>query len=223
MRKKISKVFLDLDGTLWEHNEKEVKELAESFNIQFDEKFKAQFYDCISTFNNIFLRKKFSTNTIKEVIQDKMPYLSKNGISANLFLERWKEIDLEVLNPHTIRLLQHLHEQEIKVIILTDWFRDVQIRKLNNHNLIQYIHRLITFEDTKHIKGNPGIDRELEELIPNFHKDSIIIGDSLKSDIAFGMRNGISSIWINPNEKDNNTIFRPTHEISDLHQILEIL
>ena len=48
---------------------------------------------------------------------------------------------------------------------------------------------------------------------------SVIIGDSLTSDIQGGINAGITSIWFNPHGKENNTGIRPDYEIRSLAEI----
>lgn len=54
-------------------------------------------------------------------------------------------------------------------------------------------------------------------------KSSIIIGDSLTSDIAFGNHAGIPSIWFNPKGKKNESEFVPDFEITSLLEVMEII
>ena len=48
---------------------------------------------------------------------------------------------------------------------------------------------------------------------------SVIIGDSLTSDIQGGINAGITSIWFNPHGKENKTCIRPDYEIRSLAEI----
>lgn len=50
-------------------------------------------------------------------------------------------------------------------------------------------------------------------------EESVIIGDSLTSDIQGGANAGITSIWFNPNGKENNTGICPDYEIRSLAEI----
>ena len=60
--------------------------------------------------------------------------------------------------------------------------------------------------------------------IPRFDKEkTVIIGDSLTSDIKGGQVAGIDTIWMNPHENETKEI-RPTFQIkklTDLYQILD--
>ena len=60
--------------------------------------------------------------------------------------------------------------------------------------------------------------------IPKFSKEeTIIIGDSLSSDIKGGCQVGIKTCWYNPKKLQNNTEFKADYEITSLDEIKNIL
>ena len=62
------------------------------------------------------------------------------------------------------------------------------------------------------------------ERIEEKDKDKIIlIGDSLTSDIKGGAMAGIVTCWYRPKSSTNNSQYRPDYEISNLHEIVQIL
>lgn len=50
-------------------------------------------------------------------------------------------------------------------------------------------------------------------------EDTVIVGDSLSSDIKGGINSGIKTIWFNPKELPNNTNIIPDFEIKSLEQV----
>ncbi len=52
---------------------------------------------------------------------------------------------------------------------------------------------------------------------------TLIIGDSLTSDIKGGVDAGIDTCWFNPHRKENNTDVQPTYEIRKLEELKSIL
>ena len=76
-----------------------------------------------------------------------------------------------------------------------------------------------------------GVHKPMKEFfdivfaeIPHIEKErTVIVGDSLTSDIKGGQVAGIDTIWMNPQEKEAQEI-KPTFqikELTDLYQILE--
>ena len=66
-------------------------------------------------------------------------------------------------------------------------------------------------------------DAVFREIGEERRAGSIIVGDSLTSDIAGANRAGIKSCWYNPRGTENGTNTKPDFEIKDLREILEIL
>ena len=66
-------------------------------------------------------------------------------------------------------------------------------------------------------------DAVFREIGEERRAGSIIVGDSLTSDIAGANRAGIKSCWYNPRGAENGTNAKPDFEIKDLGEILEIL
>ena len=48
--------------------------------------------------------------------------------------------------------------------------------------------------------------------------DAILIGDSLTTDIASGIKNNFDTVWYNPEEKVNREL-KPTYEINHLLEL----
>lgn len=59
----------------------------------------------------------------------------------------------------------------------------------------------------------PGFDRE----------ESILIGDSLTSDIQGGINAGVRTIWFHPEGEENHTDIRPDYEVSSLAKIPDLI
>ena len=60
--------------------------------------------------------------------------------------------------------------------------------------------------------------------IPQLNKEkTVIIGDSLTSDIQGGNNAGIDTIWLHPLVDADELVVQPTHHIQRLEEIYEIL
>lgn len=60
--------------------------------------------------------------------------------------------------------------------------------------------------------------------IPDFKKEeTVIIGDSLTSDILGGINSGIKTVWFNPNRNKNDSDIKPDYEISSLDEAEKLL
>ena len=60
--------------------------------------------------------------------------------------------------------------------------------------------------------------------IPNFKREnSLIIGDTLGSDILGGKNVGMDTCWFNPTNKSNTGEIVPTYQIAELEKLYDIL
>ena len=60
--------------------------------------------------------------------------------------------------------------------------------------------------------------------IPSFEKEqTLIIGDSLSSDMQGGIHAGIATCWMNPKQKPNVQDLPITYEITNLKELYSIL
>ncbi len=55
------------------------------------------------------------------------------------------------------------------------------------------------------------------------NEDFLIIGNSLKSDVGFGMNNDIDTCWFDINEETLTEEYKPTFIIKELSELKEIL
>ena len=211
-------IIWDLDNTTWNHDKNIVTGVAQHFNIKCHDGFMEQFLDALHASNIAFRTRMASEDLIHTIMEEKIPELFFNKISGKEFFRTYLYMDVPTLVPNAKEVISQLYERGKRQCVLTDWMKDIQLKHLRDNDLLKYFEQIITFEDTGFAKGNPKID---EKVV--FSKDSIIIGDSLHNDIAFANRNGIDSIWFNPNMEKNNTSWRPTYEIRDLLDVLEIV
>ena len=108
--------------------------------------------------------------------------------------------------------------------------RDEAIRAVNEVQKIDGVKKIYTIFDYMekiysceghYLKKNPlSIARVIK---PKNREDSILIGDSLSSDIAFANNAGVDSIWFNPSRTKNLTSLKPTFEITSLLEVLDII
>jgi 2-haloacid dehalogenase len=108
--------------------------------------------------------------------------------------------------------------------IVTNGLKEVQLPRFQGSPLSKYIKTLIISEEVGYKKPDPGMfDCALKAVHHTDRSSVIMIGDSLTSDIKGGFDYGIDTCWYNPRGLLNQSGIRPTYEIRDLHELLEIL
>lgn len=210
-------VMWDCDNTLWFHKGKEAELFSRHLGIKEVDELQEEFEQMAFGIPIILGTEKVTHDKIISIISEKMPILEYYQITAEQFLKEWTNASakLQTPNEEAIQILQYCNEKGIKNIVETDWLTSVQHRNLKAFGMLEYIEEIHSAEQS-FMKSNP---KRAEEIPEHLKKCSVIVGDSLKSDIAFGNYAGIPSVWFNPKGKKNDTKFKPDFEIKSLLEL----
>lgn len=220
--KKVEKryIYWDLDGTIWQHKQHEVELIAQHLQIPYSIKLEEEFFYMIGEFNRCFATQKVTQEGLCAIIERTMLELLSAGITGREFLNGWFNTDCNIINENAEYVLKILKDAGKQNNALTDWFFEVQIRQLKEFGIFDYMEKIYSCEE-HYLKKNPlSITRVIK---PKNREDSILIGDSLSSDIAFANNAGIDSIWFNLNRTKNLTSLKPTFEVTSLLEVLDII
>lgn len=126
-------------------------------------------------------------------------------------------------NPNAEQVLENL-AKNYKQYAITNGTKIAQVAKLKNSGLDKIFDGVFISEDVGYDKPDPKFFETIfDEVGSRDMSEYIIIGDSLTSDIRGANNVGITNIWYNPNEKENNLGIKIDYEIKDLGQIPGIL
>lgn len=105
----------------------------------------------------------------------------------------------------------------------TNGIGKTQRMRLKDSNLIDLLDDIFISEEVGFEKPAPKFFKAIFNKYKNTNnRNTLMIGDSLSSDIQGACNIGIDSIWFNPlNEPRSNII--PTYQISSLNQLIEFL
>lgn len=219
--KGISTILWDCDFTIWKHREDELEKLiAKGVGIPYTEELKEQYYGFFAAFNNKFKDEKVTLKKVAKLIEERMPIIMKYGVTGAYFLDKWIPLETSIVNEEAIKVLEYQREKGYKIIILTDWFMESQVKLLKTYGILQYVERIYAC-DNEYLKANPKSAKRI--IKAGNESEYVIIGDSLNSDIAFAEHAKIRSIWYNPLKKENTTQYIPTVEVASLLEIIEII
>ena len=116
-----------------------------------------------------------------------------------------------------------LTEAGKRIYIVTNGVAVTQKMRIRNSAINQYISGLFVSEDAGFQKPQKEYFDYVFSRIP--HPDltkTIIIGDSLLSDISGGIQAGIDTCWFNKDNSPNTSAIQPTYEIKYLRELAEI-
>lgn len=222
MKIKIRTVIWDCDMVMWFHKIEETLIIAKALNISDIDEFTSEFFNMIECFNVYFANKRATLNEMYKIVEEQMPILYFSGNSAKDFMNTWDKLKFKVnkFNKDTLIVMKYLKEKGIRQIVKTDWWRDVQINLLKEYGILDYIERVYCC-DNEYLKCNPLSAKKI--IRAGREDDFIIIGDSIRSDIAFAEHAKIKSIWFNREKKINNTSHIPDFEIASLLEVMDII
>ena len=164
---------------------------------------------------------------------------------AELFVARWKDtvdyygfdFDAQVIAakyPERLAERGYLIEgaEEIckalygkfRLYIVTNGFAKVQHGRFDKSPIRQYFENMFISEEVGAEKPSLEYFEKVFASIPDFDREkTIIIGDSLTSDIKGGIAAGIDTCWYNPKGKEIPENMNITYTVKDLSEIESIL
>jgi 2-haloacid dehalogenase len=222
-------ILFDADGTLFDYDKAEAHALEKAFkhfNFKYTEESELKNYRIIN--KEIWIDYENGKIDSKNLRIERFRRLFKN-YEEKIDFNEFSTVYLSLLSDG-IFLIDGAEEvcrylfQKYKIVILTNGIKDVQLSRIKNSSLNKYIHDIITSEETGYKKPDVGIFDYTFNRIEHFDKDTtLIIGDSLSSDIQGGINYKIDTCWYNSIGEENKSGLNPNYEINDLRQLIRLL
>jgi putative hydrolase of the HAD superfamily len=237
-KRKYKSLFFDLDNTLWDFERNSFFALREAFKLN-RLNFEDNKFDQI---HSVYVRHN-------EILWDlyRRQEISKNELTWKRFQKTFEELGITGIEPDEFNTTyldempkqKHLVEgaKEIleylfvryKLYIITNGFREVQFKKLENAELSRYFKKVFISEDIKAPKPNPEFFEYAIKSANARKKESLIIGDDWDVDIMGAHNFGIDQVFysrenVNFEEFDGNFNNKPTtYKINRLNQLSSFL
>jgi len=107
---------------------------------------------------------------------------------------------------------------------VTNGLLATQESRIKHSSIRIYISNFYVSNNIRYMKPDIRFFECVLARIPSIEKNKILlIDDNLKNDIAGGINSGLDSCWFNPHKAENLSEFSPTHEISDLRELLKFI
>lgn len=225
---KYKTILFDIDGTLLDFIASEKEALEKVFakhNYVLDEHVK-ETYNCI----NHFLWEQYELGTIDRnmVIYTRFVKLFEElGIIGDgiRFEDEYQKFlgEGHALIEGAMELLEYLYPN-YELYVVTNGVTRTQMKRLQDSKLKDYFKDIFVSEATGHQKPMKEYFDYCFERIPNIDlSKTIIIGDSLTSDMQGGNNVGIDTCWINSDNLTNEENIRIDYEIKALKELYSIL
>lgn len=224
--KLIDNIFFDLDHTLWDFDKNSdltFFKILKKNDISIDV---SKFLNCYHPIN----RKYWEMYRVNKVSKADLRYFRL----SDTFKKLNYDINDDLINQLAIDYIEHLSDfnhlipdtltvldllkSKYKMHIITNGFKEVQKRKLQKSDLIQYFETVTISEDVGVKKPHKLIfDHALTSAKANI-KNSIMIGDNFNADILGALGVGMKAIYFdfhktNEHERENVIIVKSLKEI----------
>lgn len=225
---KYKTLLFDADETLLDFNSAQYDALTKLFlshGFEINDAIREQYHIL-----NTSLWKAYERGEIKreEILNTRFTKLfqtlghSVDGIAFEK--EYHKELNKgHKLIPGAIELLDQLKATH-DLYIVTNGVADTQYKRLTASSLLPYFKEIFVSEVTGYQKPQIEFFQYVFERIPNFNpSETIIIGDSLSSDMQGGINAGIDTCWYNRAGITNSLELPITYEIQELRDLIPIV
>ena len=127
------------------------------------------------------------------------------------------------LLPGAIETVKALNSK-CKLLIITNGIGEVQRSRFNASELKSYFDDVVISDEVGAAKPSKEIfDIAFEKMNMPAKKETLIVGDSLTSDMYGGVNFGIDTCWYNPLGIQNDQDFEVTYEIQNLEQVINLV
>lgn len=225
-------LFVDLDDTLWDihHNSKEC--LNEIFHDYGYHKYYNSFEDYYNVYmpSNLHLWGLYREGKINKddlIVERFLVPVRQFGIDDAVYAKKLSDDFLErttlrtKLVEGTIELLEYL-KPKYKMHILSNGFREVQYKKIENSGLTPYFDKIILSDDVGVNKPHRDFFNYALKQTDANPSNTLMIGDSWDADIIGAYNSHIHQLWYNPENLQPNG-FTPTYCVKTLKEIKSIL
>ena len=111
-----------------------------------------------------------------------------------------------------------------RLFLTSNGTASVQKGRMPSANLYRFFEKVFVSQEIGHNKPSKEYFDGCIAQIPGFDpKKTMIVGDSLSSDIKGGINAGISTCWVNPSHAPGREDIQPDFEIEYLHQLPALL
>ncbi len=226
---KFDVILWDLDGTLLDFKIAQKEAITQVFRT-IHKPLTDDIIDLYSRINESYWKKL----ELGEVTQPEL----LTGRFQTLFDElEMYDVDVETVRHKYEEVLGNVYEYihdsldlcktlqvRCKQYIVTNGIAGTQRKKINLSGLKDCVTDCFISEEIGYEKPNPDFFKSVFAKIPDFNPErTLIVGDSLTSDMKGGAQAGIKTCYFNPDRKPLSGDVLPDYEIDHLWDILRVL
>lgn len=196
----IKRIIFDIDNTLipWkEEYNQEINNTLEKLNIQYTAEEAKQIAKAFDEYDNVYFT--FKKDKMVEFINQ---YTGKEYPKELVYgvIKGWEGCAPENVAPEIMELLKYLKEK-YELVILTDWYVDSQIVRLDKAGILNFFQKIYGAEATRR---KPFPDAFLQAIGNNKPEECVMIGDDFERDIKGAIQAGLNAVYYCPNDNGLN-------------------
>lgn len=227
---KIDTILWDVDGTLLNFSMAEdisVRECLSRYHIEVSDAQMKIYKKINQEFWEMLERGEITRNKLgPERFRKFLNTLGKYDIDpAGLDYEYQEALSQKgILMEGALEICGLLSRKGLRQYVVTNGTAFVQYRKLRLSGLDQFMEDIFISEELGHVKPEKAFFELCAERISEYDSSrTMIVGDSLTSDMQGGNHAGIRCCWYNPERKPLTGNVRIDYEIRELSQVQECL
>lgn len=207
MKKKYTHIFFDLDNTLWDFEQNSKIALKKTLShFRLDKKgvgFEI-FYNTYSSYNKHLWSEYRNGNVVKKELKrlrfeltfTELGVTGIDPLEMNLYYLTEMPFQTNLVDG-AVELLEYVTSKSYQLFIITNGFREVQLKKLEVSGLQKYFKKVYISEDIKAPKPSRKIFEYAIKSSNAKKETSLMIGDDFDTDIIGAVQFGISAVWLN--------------------------
>ncbi len=226
---KFTTILWDVDGTLLDFHYSQRHAITKCFQT-IDREITEEMIARYSQINDMFWKRlELGEITKEELLTGRFLRLFEEYDIQNVDVEAFRqEYQIELGSvfcyiDDSLSICKTLHGK-IKQYVVTNGVTATQQNKLKLSGLGELMEALFISEQIGAPKPHKAyFDYCLNRIEEKDKSKILLVGDSLTSDIKGGVLAGIPTCWYRPEGAFNPTEYQPDYEISDLHQVIDIV
>lgn len=225
-------LFFDLDHTLWDFHNNQIKTLNDLFVSYELDRYFQDFDDFFAQYMPI------NTHLWHEYQHGRIPKrdvkvgrfhqtFSKAGYDDIAMAESFADdfvsgnsLQTRVI-PYAKEVLTYLKNKKYHLYIITNGFREAQHTKMERSGLTPFFERTFISEDIGASKPHRHFFEYAIKSANARKKESLVIGDSLENDIIGAREFGVDQVYFNPDKIAHTE--KVSREISSLKELMDWL
>ena len=225
-------LFFDLDDTLWAFSYNARDTFEEMYRkYEYDRYFRSfqHFYELYER-RNVELWAEYADGKVTkdELNRQRFLYPLEAVGEGDAALAKAFSEDFFAVIPTKSRLMPHAREvleylaPKYNLYILSNGFQELQCHKMRSAGIDRYFKKIVLSDDIGVLKPWPEIFHFAMSATQSELRESLMVGDSWENDIAGARGVGMHQVYYNVTGRSEFP-FKPTYQITDLKELLQLL